>query len=226
MDRQRIENEHIVARYLAGDLNAADAAAFEDYFTRHPEVVDDIESTLRLREGLAVLQERGELERLMRAPSRWTLTAATAAALAVLALGGWLWVNRTTSPPVIASAVWNLTGENGGPPAVASTHILARMRGAGPVELPLPERGALELRMMPSTRMPEARFRVMLARWGEANQKTPIGQTQALPDPQDGLVTAYVDAARLQAGVYEIELLPETIDEERTAADRFVIRLQ
>ncbi|MBX5462393.1 MAG: hypothetical protein IRZ28_15045 [Steroidobacteraceae bacterium] len=226
MDRQRIENEHIVARYLAGALNDADAAAFEDYYLRHPEVVDDIEATLRLREGLAVLQERGELDRLMRAPSRWVLSAAIAAALAVLAFGGWLWANRTTAPPVLASAVWDLTSETGGPPAVASTHILARMRGAGPVELPLPKRGALELRMMPSTRAPEASFRVQLARLGEGNERTDLGQAQALPDPQDGLLTAYVDAARLQAGRYEIELILEASDEDSTATDRFVIDLR
>src|ERR1700722_4712654 len=55
MDTPRIDAEHMVARYLAGQLSAADEVSFDRYAADHPEILRDIESTLRLKEGLAVL---------------------------------------------------------------------------------------------------------------------------------------------------------------------------
>src|SRR4029453_3357903 len=65
MERQRIDDEHIVARYLAGQLDEAEAAAFEKHYENDRDVVREIERTLRMKEGLAVLNERGELDALM-----------------------------------------------------------------------------------------------------------------------------------------------------------------
>ncbi len=56
MDRKQIEDEHIVARYLADQLSPAEAEAFEAYYTQHPSMVREIEYALRLKEGLATLR--------------------------------------------------------------------------------------------------------------------------------------------------------------------------
>ncbi len=50
MDRKQIDDEHIVARYLADQLTPAEAEAFEAYYTQHPRMVREIEYALRLKE--------------------------------------------------------------------------------------------------------------------------------------------------------------------------------
>ena len=58
MDRLQIDAEHVIARYLAGQLSAAEENGFEEYAAGHPEIFREIESTLRMKEGLAVLRDR------------------------------------------------------------------------------------------------------------------------------------------------------------------------
>ena len=41
MDRKYIENEHIVERYLSGDLTVREARDFEKYCLEHPAVLKD-----------------------------------------------------------------------------------------------------------------------------------------------------------------------------------------
>ena len=53
MDRKYIENEHIVDRYLSGDLTVREARNFEKYCLEHPEVLDDMPIPVRLKARLA-----------------------------------------------------------------------------------------------------------------------------------------------------------------------------
>jgi hypothetical protein len=227
MDRNRIDKEHLVERYLADQLNAADAAAFEAYYTQNPDMVRDIERTLRLKEGLAVLRERGELDSLIRARPRWTLPLALAAALAAAVIGAWLWMAHSAATP-LAGALAELADSSGRPVPVASTLVLARTRGGAPtIEIPLPpERGAIELRMLPSSRTANERYQATVSRINVAGVTSPLGDVRGLRTSEEGFVTAYLDTAKLQPGRYSLELQPERSDSPGTITDRFVIDLR
>jgi type II secretory pathway pseudopilin PulG len=53
MDRNYIENEHIVDRYLSGDLTVREARDFEKYCLEHPEVLNQMPIPVRLKARLA-----------------------------------------------------------------------------------------------------------------------------------------------------------------------------
>jgi hypothetical protein len=227
VDRRQIDDEHIVARYLAGQLDETGTAQFEACYTHDPDIVRDLEHTLRLKEGLALLQERGELEALMRRRARWPRAAGLAAGIVALAAGMWLWTSHARVAP-IAGTITALAHANGMPLRIASTHVLVRTRGSQPaVEIALPpDGGALELRIVPSYRPKNAAFHVMLGRLDAADTVVPLGGIHATASSDDGFVTAYLDAARLSRGRYLIEARPERGDERGAPADRFVIELR
>src|SRR5581483_3414344 len=163
MDRHTIDDEHIIARYLAGQLGAAESAEFEAHYAKNPETVRDIERTLRLKEGLAVLEESGELDALLHRRTYWRPAMGLAAGIAVLVVGVWLWMGQTNVAPIVATMT-ALTDTHGKPLHVASTHMLVRTRGpATVVDIPLPpERSAIELQMIPSSRPENGRYRLVL----------------------------------------------------------------
>ena len=104
MDRKQIEDEHIVARYLADQLSPAEVLEFEAYYTQHPTMVREIEYALRLKEGLATLRDRKELDALMKARrARWAMPLSIAAAIAVAIIGGWTWYGSPQPAPVAAT---------------------------------------------------------------------------------------------------------------------------
>lgn len=227
MDRKQIDTDHVIERYLADQLNAADAAAFEAYYTCNPDAVRDIERTLRLKEGLAVLRERGQLDALIHSRPGWTLRLALAAGVAIAVFGAWLWMAHFAATPIVG-ALSELADSGGRPVTVTDTLVLARTRGTtAAVEVSLPnERGAIELRMLPSSRADNERFRATLARLNAADVPSPVGSVRGLRMSEEGFVTAWLDTSRLQPGRYALELLPERSDSPGMPSDRFVIALQ
>lgn len=53
MDRNYIENEHIVDRYLAGELTVREAREFEKYCLEHPQFLNSLPIPVRLKARLA-----------------------------------------------------------------------------------------------------------------------------------------------------------------------------
>lgn len=53
MDRQYIENEHIVQRYLSGDLTVREARDFKRFCCAHPELLDEWRAPASLKAQLA-----------------------------------------------------------------------------------------------------------------------------------------------------------------------------
>lgn len=53
MDRKYIENEHIVERYLAGELTVLEAREFEKYCLDHPQFLSSLPIPVRLKTRLA-----------------------------------------------------------------------------------------------------------------------------------------------------------------------------
>jgi hypothetical protein len=229
MDRHRIEDEHIVERYLAGQLNVREAEEFEAHYANDPDTVRQIERVLRLKEGLAVLRERGELDALLRERSYaayWKPALALAAGIAVLMVGVWLWIGYSTMSP-IAATLAELTDSQGQQLHTASTHVLVKMRGpAAILDIPLPaERSAIELRMIPSARPSNGAFRVQLAKIDpqQNNRVVPVGETRAHAGAEDGVVVAYLDSAKLSPGEIQVQLSPT--ESGAGSTDVFVVRL-
>jgi hypothetical protein len=53
MDRKYIENEHVVDRYLAGELTVREARDFEKYCLDHPELLRELPIPVRLKARLS-----------------------------------------------------------------------------------------------------------------------------------------------------------------------------
>ena len=53
MDRNYIESEHIVDRYLSGDLTVREAREFEKYCLDHPDVLKSMPIPVRLKARLS-----------------------------------------------------------------------------------------------------------------------------------------------------------------------------
>ena len=65
----------LASRYLAGQLSGSELQAYEQHLLDNPDAVAELEATARMKVGLANLRETGQLEKLLRAPSRSTLAA-------------------------------------------------------------------------------------------------------------------------------------------------------
>jgi len=168
----QIEAVQMVPRYLAGQLSASESAAFERALSEQPDLCSQIEQILKFKEGLSRLQERGQLDPLLQAPAlpRW-LPYATAAALAMVALGALLWWQmRGPAPESLALSPNAFVARGHEPPSILGTYVLARTRGQVPgADVNAPHtRGAIELRILPSAYSPEAHYSVLLTRLGGA----------------------------------------------------------
>jgi hypothetical protein len=62
MDREFIERNHIVERYLAGRLPPRGALEFERFCTSHPELLDSLGLPARVHAGLRLLEAGGKPE--------------------------------------------------------------------------------------------------------------------------------------------------------------------
>lgn len=228
MDRKQIEDEHIVARYLADQLSAEEADAFEAYYTQHPGMVREIEYTLRLKEGLATLRDRQELDSLMKARRwRWALPLSIAAAIAGAALGTWTWYGSPGSAPVAAGSLEALL-ERSGPATLplGGKYMLVRVRSAetAPLQIPLPaQESALELQVLPTGGAAAAPYRLVLL--PTEGKPKPLAEVTGLVPGPDGLVAAWLDSARIQRGQYTVELISEA-GASAAPAERFVIELE
>jgi hypothetical protein len=230
MDRKQIEDEHIVARYLADQLSAEEAEAFEAYYTRHPDMVREIEYTLRLKEGLATLRDRQELDSLMRARRwRWALPLSVAAAIAGAALGTWTWYGAPSAAPVAAGSLEGLL-EGGGVATLplGGKYMLVRVRSAdtAPLRIPLPaEHSALELQVLPTGGAAAAPYRLVLQKRRNEDEPKPVAEVAGLVPGPVGLVAAWLDSALIQRGQYTVELASAR-GESAAPAERFVIELE
>jgi hypothetical protein len=198
-----------VQNYLGERLSEADRDAFEEQLLSDPGLVRELEATLRLREGLAMLRDRKQL--VTRRPQRVRL-AAVAAACAGILVASMLYIRLHTahpSPPVIAASINALQGAAKVPLAVSKRYVFTTARAAStPSIFDLPARGALELQALTSSTDPASSFHLRLER--RENQTTlVVGSLMRLVPDADGFVVAYVDASALRPGDYILVLAPD-----------------
>jgi hypothetical protein len=230
MDRKQIETEHIVARYLADQLSPAEADQFEAYYTQHPSMVREIEYALRLKEGLATLRDRQQLDALLKARRwRWALPLSIAAAFAAAALGTWTWFGSPAAGPVAAGTLEELLDSSRGAALpLVGKYMLVRVRGADSTALQIPvpaAAGALELQVLPAGGATAAPYHLVLERHEIEGKPKPVAEVAGLTPGADGLVAAFVDSEQIQRGRYTVELSPER-GEAAAPAERFVIELR
>jgi len=222
MDRQYIDDHHIVARYLADQLPEPEREAFEAYYLEHPEMVREIEAAARFKSGLAQLQDSGELATLLKAApwyARWRYLALAAAAILIIAVAFYV---RAPTPPLMAADL----AAFGGPSTVASSHALLRRRGSSfDAEITSPGVGeAIELKVLPEFAATDSQYRISLARITADDEKDEIEEIEHLSAGDDGMVTIYLDASRIAPGDYQVTIADDlTRDASRTS--RFLIRV-
>jgi hypothetical protein len=205
-------------RYLAGKLSEGEAAEYEARFLQDPEAVAELEATARLKIGLHRLRESGELAELIAGAavphSNRNLFLALAASVAAIVIGVGLWYPRAGNPaaPVLGSAATAFKDQRGHSLSVLATTPLFRTRAESydaVIQLPS-DRGAIRLRVLPSTPVEDARYQATLARIQDDDSSlriVSIGDLRAAKD--DGFVDLYADSSLLAAGRYRLILTRE-----------------
>jgi len=213
MDRQYIDDHHVVARYLADQLPEPEREAFEAYYLEHPDMVREIEATARFKVGLAQLRDSGQLAALLKPTPWYARRLFLAVAAAAIVIIGMVFYVRTATPPLMAADVAALAG----PSSIASSHVVLRRRGSVfDAEVTLPGAGeAIELRVLPEFAATDARYRISLARIID-DQREQISAVDHLPAGDDGMVTIYLNARRVAPGDYELTIASDQV----TAADQ------
>jgi hypothetical protein len=227
MDRKYIDDHHIVARYLAGQLSADERDAFEAYYVEHPEMMSEMESTARFKLGLRKLREQGQLGDLLRpAPwyRQWRYLAA-AAALALLTLGVAFTFQRVARmTPLLASSISALSGKAGAL-SLAKTYLVERSRGrAVDAEIVLPDRPeAIELRVMPEFKARPEQYRVTLLSVAEDDSTQALAEIGQLKMADDGCVAVFINSERVHEGLYQVAVRGDNGTDSERARNTFVL---
>ena len=230
MDRRYIDDHHVVARYLANRLTDEEREAFEAYYLEHPEVVQEMEAAARFKVGLMKLRDTGELTQLLQREQRprWHYVAA-AAAIAALAIGTFLLIDRTPADPSGPGCQHRRIARHGrGPPTLTGQYAILRTRGSAvDAEIALPPAGqALELRVLPEFAARPERYRVELFRMSADDSMQSVAELGGLAPEFDNFVSVFVDAARLQAGQYRLTIAGDPDTDARDKESAFILRMR
>jgi hypothetical protein len=157
---------------------------------------------------------------------RWQYLVA-AAAVAALAIAGLLVTRGPATNPLLAADIgaWHRT--NGAQPQIASSHAILRTRGSAvDAEIPLPAAGqVIELRVLPEfTARPH--YRIRLFRMTADDSLQPVAEVGGLATDDDGFLTVFADAARLQPGSYRLTVVGDIDTDAVDKENAFILRLR
>jgi hypothetical protein len=230
MDRKYIDDHHIVARYLADQLPDADREAFEAYYLRHPEILQEMEAAAQLKIGLGDLQRSGQLDNaISSARYRSSRPFAIAAAVTLgIAIGVLVWRIPEESPVLAARA--DLIGSGW---TVVSAGDVMRMRSgsmdplgtAVPIELPK-ENSVLRLRVLPEYEATPPIYRIALHRIEDDRSTRAMGEVHGLSADADGFVPLFLNSGEIQPGYYQITLSGETGTSAADSQSQFLVVFQ
>jgi hypothetical protein len=229
-----IDDPTRAGRYLADQLTDAECAEYEARYVADPEAVAELEATARLKIGLQRLRQSGELSELIAGtagphPTRtWML--AMAASIAAVVIGVGLWLPRTgpLSAPVLATTAGAFKDRSGHSLSVVATAPLFRTRAEkydAVIELPS-ARGAIELRVLPSTPAEGAHYQASLARIKDDDSSERIMSIEDLkPSAEDGFVDLFADSSLLAPGRYRLILSAQAGGSAGGDSDTFIIKV-
>jgi hypothetical protein len=208
--------------YAVGRLSDDERRTFEERLVRDPDLVRELEQSLRMREGLEQLREQGYFGgTFARATRGWRMWVPALAAAAIAGLTLILWVQpRTFSPGVLRASPGSGAGLS---QPVSAQFTFMSMRSSSAPELDLPDRGLIELRAAPAARAMASRFRLTLAH-GEGVASQSVGTLSGLAVGADGYVHCYADASGLAPGSYSMRIEPD--GGAGGAAETFAFRLR
>lgn len=229
-----IDDPTRASRYLADQLTDAECAAYEARFVADPDMVAELEATARLKIGLQRLRRNGELTELIAgaavSPPTRTWMLAMAASVAAVVIGVSLWFPRTgpLSVPVLASTASAFKDPSGHSLSVLTTAPLFRTRAEkydAVIELPA-TRGAIKLRVLPSSPTESARYQASLSRIKDDDTSERIVAIEDLkPSADDGFVDLYADSSLLTPGRYQLILTRTANGPSAGDSDAFVIKV-
>jgi hypothetical protein len=211
MDPAQILSQRMVDRYCAGQLSPEETAGFEAYLLDHPELLDDIEATRRLKLGLGSLRAQGELAGLVEGSAgtpRTRLLAIAASVVVALAIA-WFYSQRPpAAPAVLAATLDGFRAELHAPDAIGEV-LLVRSRSGERVALDIPPAPHVyRIRLVVDSPAADSRFDVELRRESPAGG-SPVLVERAVdvrPEP-DGLLSVYLDPRAAGAGSYLLRVL-------------------
>jgi hypothetical protein len=200
--------------FIGGRLSDDEHRAFEDRLLRDPTLVRELERSLRMREGLQQLRNKGYFKKAAdekAASGGWSfrvwVPALAAAACAGFAL--FLWLSHVAAPAAILSASPASQVAGNVTPVVAAHFTFVSVRGGSRPDLDLPSAGLIEIRAQPSTHLRLHRYRVTLVR-DDGNSAKRIAALAGLALSADGYLRCYADASRLTQGSYLLRIQADT----------------
>jgi hypothetical protein len=196
--------------FIVGRLSDEERRAFEDRLVQEPELVAELEQSLRMRAGLEQLRTEGYFRKTAsRGGSfRIWIPALVAAAGAGLAL--FLWLSRVAGPsPILVASLESRTAA-GATSSVAAHFTFVSVRGGSAPDLDLPSAGLIEIRAAPNTRETVNRYRATLVSQNEGAVAGPVAALAGLALATDGYVHCYAYASRLAPGSYVLRIQPDT----------------
>jgi hypothetical protein len=194
--------------YLAGRLSDQESEAFGERLVRDPELVRELERTLKLSEGLRQVAHEPRPVAVPLQPRRprvWLPALAAAASLGVLAVALWRHPATEHVPQPGAALTQTLTAEVTS--AVARQFTFVAMRGSEAPILDLPPAGVVELRAAAPPAGASAAYRMTLLAVRPGVPAETVGSAQVAAVKADGYLHVYADAARLKPGAYVLNVL-------------------
>jgi len=214
IDRQTIDDQHFVPRYLADQLSDEDREAFEAYCREHPEMFRELETTARVKAGLAALEKTGRLEETLsaRPAGVGAFVQRYAAGIAVVGVGVAVLAGvGILRAPAMGSSVAQVSGRFGAALQVDAKYELVRMRKPEEfdlqIELPTPP-AAIRLNVMPDEGG-AASYRATLSNDVEGGSEKLVATVDGLvptvvrPD-EPPYVTLFIRTEKLEPGAYSL----------------------
>jgi hypothetical protein len=220
MNRQYIDEQHVLTRYLAGQLSDTERDAFETYYVEHPQMLQELEIAAKLKLGLNLLEASGEFA----SPAKREWLSGLAAAAVVVAVITAFWFARPIPIAPLMATSMRALGDFAKAPQLADTFTIERTRSSGvDARLELPPRSrAISLRVLPE--LPGAQsYGLRMSFIPADTAPREVARLRSLRVDADGLITVYVNSQRLQPGSYEILLSPDSSATADTASSFLIM---
>jgi hypothetical protein len=230
MNRQTIDDQHVVARYLADQLSDADREAFETYCAQNPEMYRELEAAARFKVGLLRLQETGRISPMLVEKEEPSVgfSFRKVAALGGVILGAAVFSGAfvATQGPMMASTLAEVSGSfRGELPIVAQVEFM-RMRESSEVDQRITSpaaRGAIEIRVLPDEEGATSYLATLSI--DVAGGSRVVATETGLKADEQQYVTMYVRSEELRPGMYSLMVVPEERQElSNASAFRFEIK--
>lgn len=222
MERDYIDKNLLIERYLQGKLSAEEQAAFEEAFLSSGELLNELEAAEKLQQGLqdlAALQEAGEEERRLRdlvARDRAAATAGQRSGLMAL-FGSPRYAMAASfllliSLGVSGTLLYRLDRLAGHDMAVTSTQILPVVSVRGTTRDPavnvlwLGEAGQQFVLMVDPGFEAYSHYRATVSRADTAGKPTPTWQVDGLLPGYEDMLALAIPGSALSPGTYHLEI--------------------